>query len=113
MVPPTTLARQMWVLSISATICRYYLHCQDHTSYFAGQNRKCNVLLPPQEQSRVLHDSYAGVTLDEIPCGSPADSHRIPSVYAITPGGSAGDLVQCDTGITKDDSNVFRFLPTP
>ncbi len=34
---------------------------------------------------------YAGVTLDQIPCGSPVDPLRIPLVYALTPGGSAGD----------------------
>ncbi len=34
---------------------------------------------------------YASVTLDQIPCGSPADSLRIPLELEHTLGGSAGD----------------------
>ncbi len=43
----------------------------------------------PEDPLELEHN--AGVPLDQIPCGSPVDPLRIPPVYALTPGGSAGD----------------------
>ncbi len=63
---------------------------------------------------------YAGVTLDQIPCGSPADPFRIPLGLELehTLGGSSGylqgirgvfDLI-CDTGIRGGRKLCIEFL---